>query len=57
MAVGDEGLSVIGNKAPLGFCGSGIVDAVAYLLNKGIINEKGIIKQQKFIDNLRFKSI
>lgn len=34
-------LSVIGNKKPIGLCGSGLVDAVAQLLDTGIIDDSG----------------
>ena len=34
-------IDVIGNVPPLGFCGSGIIDVVALLLEIGIINKKG----------------
>jgi uncharacterized 2Fe-2S/4Fe-4S cluster protein (DUF4445 family) len=37
----DYGYTVIGNKAPRGICGSGIIDAVAVLLDEGIIDETG----------------
>ena len=42
----DEGagafrIKVIGGTAPVGFCGSGIIDMVATLLDIGIINRKG----------------
>lgn len=32
---------VIGNAAPLGFCGSGIVDAIAFLFREGLIYDRG----------------
>ena len=31
----------IGGEAPKGLCGSGLIDAIALLLNEGIINESG----------------
>ncbi len=40
-ASGAFSLSVIGNVAPTGFCGSGIIDMVATLLSIGVINRKG----------------
>ncbi len=33
--------SVIGNARPAGICGSGIVDAIAYLLDAGLLDETG----------------
>lgn len=44
-AVGDNGLSIIGDKPARGFCGSGIIDAIAYLLNNNIIDHKGVFKK------------
>ena len=38
---GSFSISVIGDAAPIGFCGSGIIDVVATLLDIGIINRKG----------------
>ena len=35
---------VIGNREPLGICGSGIVDIVAYLLMNDLIDETGLLK-------------
>lgn len=36
---------VIGNSDPLGICGSGIVDIVAYLIMNNIIDETGLLKK------------
>jgi uncharacterized 2Fe-2S/4Fe-4S cluster protein (DUF4445 family) len=41
---------VIGNCYPVGVCGSGIVDIVAYLLDKELIDETGLLKETFFID-------
>lgn len=38
---GEVVTKVIGNIAPLGICGSGLIDAVAQMLDAGIINFKG----------------
>ncbi len=38
---GDVRLEVIGNKAPSGICGSGLIDLVAELLNSGIVSPEG----------------
>jgi uncharacterized 2Fe-2S/4Fe-4S cluster protein (DUF4445 family) len=35
----------IGNQAPVGICGSGILDAVAEMLKAGVIDNRGAIKQ------------
>ena len=37
----DVTINVIGNAAATGICGSGLIDAVAELLNKGIISDTG----------------
>jgi uncharacterized 2Fe-2S/4Fe-4S cluster protein (DUF4445 family) len=41
---------VIGNTKPLGICGSGIVDIVAYLLQNDLIDETGLLKETFIID-------
>ncbi len=38
---GDVRLNVIGNSAPIGLCGSGLIDAVAELRRVGIISPEG----------------
>src|SRR4029077_6272291 len=38
---GEVGLTVIGDVAPVGLCGSGLVDAVAELLGAGILDHSG----------------
>jgi uncharacterized 2Fe-2S/4Fe-4S cluster protein (DUF4445 family) len=45
-------LGVIGNTAPVGICGSGMIDAMAEMFLKGIIDRKG-----KFIKGLKTKRI
>ena len=52
-AVGEKGLSVIGNGKPKGFCGSGIVDAVAYLLQNGVIDKKGVLHNSENVKMLK----
>ena len=39
----DVYIEIIGNTKPIGICGSGLVDAVAELINVGIINKGGRI--------------
>jgi uncharacterized 2Fe-2S/4Fe-4S cluster protein (DUF4445 family) len=36
---------VIGNSVPLGICGSGIVDIIAYMLNNNLITETGLLRE------------
>lgn len=47
--ISDEGveLKVIGDVAPKGICGSGLIDVVAQMLNAGIINFKGKIASKE----------
>ncbi len=40
----ESGLNVIGDEKPLGICGSGLVDVIAYLLDKGIIDSTGLME-------------
>lgn len=42
---------VIGNAEPIGICGSGIVDIIAYLLDTGLIDETGLLKGTFYIGN------
>ncbi len=43
-------LDVIGNVMPEGICGSGIIDSIAKLLNAGIIDKSGRIKNRNEIE-------
>ncbi len=36
-----DGYTVIGGAAPVGICGSGLIDAVAVMLEKGLLNKRG----------------
>ncbi len=40
---------VIGNATPIGICGSGLIDAVACMLDQEIIDESGYIEQDPFV--------
>lgn len=40
---------VIGNVRPVGICGSGLVDAVACMLNLDIVDESGYIEDEKTV--------
>ncbi|MBI3752992.1 MAG: DUF4445 domain-containing protein [Deltaproteobacteria bacterium] len=44
-------LDIIGNTAPEGICGSGIIDAIAKLLDAGIIDRTGRIKNRDEIED------
>jgi len=52
-SIGEDGLGIIGDKKPRGFCGSGIIDAVAYLLDNGILNSKGILKPNNAVNMVK----
>ncbi|MGA2914953.1 MAG: ASKHA domain-containing protein [Sedimentisphaerales bacterium] len=41
--------NVIGNVKPMGICGSGLIDVTAGLLNAGIIDSSGRMKQPEFV--------
>ena len=40
---------VIGETAPIGICGSGLVDAIACMLELGILDESGYLEDDEFI--------
>jgi len=46
---------VIGNAAPLGFCGSGIIDAIAFLYREKLIYNRGHFIKGEDLDNHPFK--
>lgn len=46
-ATGEPHILTIGGKKPLGICGSGIIDAIAELLEAGIIGQNGKFKEEK----------
>lgn len=43
-------VGVIGDVAPIGLCGSGIIDAVAVLFQEGVINSKGAFLKGKKLE-------
>jgi len=44
-----DNFQVIGNIAPTGICGSGIVDIIAYLIKNDLIDESGLLKESYVI--------
>lgn len=48
----DYGYTVIGNDAPAGICGSGIIDAIAVLLDEGVVDETGKLAGSSNWDSL-----
>ncbi len=45
---GEQELTVIGGKEPVGFCGSGILEAVYELLKNNLIDETGLLAEEYF---------
>lgn len=41
----ENGYSTIGDREPCGICGTGLIDIIAYLLSKGIIDETGYMEK------------
>ncbi|MCD8180067.1 MAG: ASKHA domain-containing protein [Firmicutes bacterium] len=46
-------LKTIGNKPPIGLCGTGIIELVSELLDAGIINNTGLLADDYFTDGYR----
>lgn len=42
---GKDGMKVIGDVAPVGICGSGLIDIIAYLVEQGIVDHAGLLKE------------
>lgn len=42
-------ISTVENKSPIGICGSGLIDAVAYLLDTSLLDETGYLEEEPFI--------
>ena len=42
---GEVKIDTIGNKAPVGICGTGLIDLVAYMLDEEIIDEVGYLEE------------
>jgi uncharacterized 2Fe-2S/4Fe-4S cluster protein (DUF4445 family) len=54
---GDLKLTVIGDTAPQGMCGSGLVDAVAALADAGIIDSSGRFIQDSLVQSPEFEQL
>jgi len=48
-AYGNEGYTVIGNEKPIGLCGSGLIDIVAWLCENNKINSDGLLEHDFII--------
>jgi uncharacterized 2Fe-2S/4Fe-4S cluster protein (DUF4445 family) len=48
-ACSDEGYTVIGDEKPVGICGSGLIDMVAWLCDKGKIDSEGRMKEDYIV--------
>ncbi|NWF98486.1 MAG: DUF4445 domain-containing protein [Nitrospirae bacterium] len=46
-------LGVIGNKKPIGICGSGMIDALTEMFMNGAIDQKGKIIKNKFTERIK----
>lgn len=53
LADGEVRFHVIGDVAPTGLCGSGLIDAVAAFLDLGLINKRGRIQNREEVDGER----
>lgn len=42
-------IETVGNAAPVGVCGSGLIDLIAVLLDRGIIDETGYLDDDPFV--------
>lgn len=42
--------TTIHNQKPIGLCGSGLIDGIAYMLNKGYIDETGYLEGDDLVD-------
>ena len=42
---GDDGYRVIGNAVPVGLCGSGLIDVVAYLVENKFVQSDGLLSE------------
>ncbi len=49
-SIKDSTIKTIGNKKPIGICGSGIIDLIAKLLRENIIDKTGLLSE-KYFDN------
>lgn len=50
---GEVRFHVIGDVAPAGLCGSGLIDAVAAFLDLGLINKRGRVQNREEVDGQR----
>jgi uncharacterized 2Fe-2S/4Fe-4S cluster protein (DUF4445 family) len=48
-AFGNEGYTVLGDEKPAGICGSGLIDAVAWLCETGKLDQEGYMKDEFII--------
>jgi len=42
----DDGYSVIGDTAPAGICGSGLIDVIAHLVKNDLVAGDGLLKEE-----------
>ncbi|MFC2112002.1 ASKHA domain-containing protein [Bacteroidota bacterium] len=46
-----EGYTVIGDGPPAGICGSGLIDLVAYMIEEGIVDKRGLLKEDFIVES------
>ncbi len=46
----NEGYTTIDGKLPVGICGSGLIDIIAYLLDQGLIDQTGLMGEDFLIE-------
>ena len=49
---GDVNCHVLGDVAPIGICGSGLVDAVAEMVRVGVVDESGRLRRQEDVNGV-----
>ena len=53
----NEGYTTIDGKLPVGICGSGLIDIIAYLLDQGLIDQTGLMGEDFIIEKKENTSI
>ena len=48
-AYSDDGYKTVGNEAPVGICGTGLIDVISYILKNEIMDETGYIEDEEFV--------
>ena len=48
-AYSDSGYKTVGDTVPIGICGTGLIDIVSYMLEKGIVDKTGYVEDGEFV--------